>query len=108
MAYFLPPDKRVYVSEIQFTNLSNFAINQFTCKNGERAGFRLETFRDYEAPKDLIISHIYDCSEGDPIYITSINVMPDMDLVGGLFSSGVFPNGEIFSEFTKFRKANYV
>lgn len=107
MANFTPLEKRVYVSTIKFTNLSNFAINQFICQNGERAGFRLEVFKDYESDKDLIISHIYDCTNGDPVYITSINVMQDFDLVGGLFSSGVFADGNIFSEFTNFRKINY-
>lgn len=108
MANFTYPPLREYVSTLQFTNLENSnAINQFECALGERAGFRLEKFKDFESDKDLIISHVYDCSNGDVVYLASLNVQEETDLVGGLFSSGVFPNGEIFSQFTKFRKANY-
>ncbi len=107
MANFIYPQNRVYVSTIQFTNLGNNAINQFDCVKGERAGFRLEKFKDYETGKELVISYIYDCSNGDVVYLTSINVEVETDLVGGLFSSGVFPDGNVYSQFTKFRKANY-
>lgn len=107
MANYTYPQNRVYVSTLQFTNLGNNAINQFDCIGGERAGFRLEKFTDFETGKEIIISFIYDCSNGNVVYLSSLNVAPETDLVGGLFSSGVFPDGEIFSEFTKFRKANY-
>ena len=108
MSYFIPLEKRVYVSTVQFTNLSPQAINQFECSQGERAGFRLQTFTDYESGKEIVISHIYDCSNGDVVYLTSINIQPETDLVGGLFSSGVFPSGNVFDQYTKFRKCNYV
>lgn len=107
MANFITPQKRIYVSTIQFTTLSEQAINQFECVNGERAGFRLQRFKDFESGKELVISYVYDCSNGDVVYLTSLSVMPESDLVGGLFSSGVFPDGELFDSFTKFRKANY-
>lgn len=107
MANFIYPPERVYVSTLQFTSLEANLINQFQCVNGERAGFRLQKYTDFETGKELVISYIYDCTNGEVTYLTSINVQPETDLVGGLFSSGCFPDGEIFSSFTKFRKANY-
>lgn len=107
MANYVYPPLREYYSELQFPSLKSNIINQFDCANGERAGFQLITFTDFEDGKQLIISKIYDCTKGINLYLTSINVMPETDLVGGLFSSGVFADGEIFSEFTKFRKVNY-
>ena len=107
MANFIYPPKRVYYSEIQFSSLASNVINQVECSDGKRAGFQLETFTDYEDGKQLIVSKIYDCTNGDTLYLTSLIVLPEWDLLGGLFSSGVFADGEIFSEFTKFRKVNY-
>lgn len=107
MGSFIYPKNRTYVSELQFASLNSNIINQFECMNGERAGFRLEKFTDPVDGKELIISHIYDCSEGEINFLSSINVLPEFDLVGGLFSSGVFADGEIFDSFTKFWKANY-
>lgn len=107
MANYTYPQNRVYVSTLQFTNLNSNAINQFECAKGERAGFRLEKFTDPQDGKELIISYVYDCSNGDVVYLTSLNVEAETDLTGGLFSSGVFPDGYIYSQYTKFRKANY-
>lgn len=107
MANFIYPPKRTYVSTLQFTSLSEQAINQFECALGERAGFRLQKYTDFEDGKELIISCVYDCTNGDVKYLASLSVMPETDLTGGLFSSGVFADGEIFNEHTIFRKANY-
>lgn len=108
MSNYVYPEKRIYVSTLQFTSLATALINQFECAGGERAGFSLQRFTDPEdETKELIISFVYDCSNGEITYLTSLSVMPETDLVGGLFSSGVFPDGPIYSEFTKFRKANY-
>lgn len=104
MANFIYPPERNYVSTIQFATLAENAINQFECVDGKRAGFRLQKIKDYEADKFLVISHIYDCTNGDVVYLTALNVQPETDLVGGLFTSGVFPNGEIFDAYTKFQK----
>ena len=107
MANFIYPPNRVYYSELQFSSLASNVINQVECSDGKRAGFQLETFTDYEDGKTLIISKVFDCALGDTVYLTSLSVLPECDLLGGLFSSGVFADGEIFSEFTKFKKVNY-
>ena len=100
MANFIYPPNRTYVSELQFSSLASNVINQVECSDGKRAGFQLETFTDYEDGKGLIISKIFDCTDGNTIYLTSLNVLPECDLLGGLFTSGVFAIGEIFDEFT--------
>ena len=107
MANFIYPPNRVYYSELQFSSLASNVINQVECSDGKRAGFQLETFTDYEDGKTLIISKVYDCTLGDTVYLTSLSVLPECDLLGGLFTSGVFADGEIFNEFTKFKKVNY-
>ena len=107
MANFIYPPNRTYVSELQFSSLAANVINQVECSDGKRAGFQLETFTDYEDGKTLIVSKVYDCTLGDTVYLTSLSVLPECDLLGGLCSSGVFADGEIFNEFTKFKKVNY-
>jgi hypothetical protein len=107
MANFIYPPEREYYSELQFSSFNENVINQFNCQDGKRAGFQLQRFTDYETGKELIISKVYDCTGGNIVYLTSLNVLPDCDLVGGLFSSGVFAVGEIFNPFTKFKKVNY-
>lgn len=107
MANFIYPPNRTYVSELQFSSIASNVINQVICSDGKRAGFQLQTFTDYEDGKEIIVSKIFDVTDGNTIYLTSLSVLPNCDLLGGLFSSGVFSDGEIFNEFTKFRKVNY-
>lgn len=107
MANFVYTPNREYYSELQFSSLASNVINQVTCSDGKRAGFQLETFTDFEDGKQLIISKIYDCTDGNTIYLTSLNVLDNCDLLGGLFTSGVFAIGEIFDSNTKFKKVNY-
>ena len=107
MANFISPQNRNYFSTLQFTSLASNAINQFACAKGERAGFRLLSFTDYETGLTDVISFIYDCSSGRAVYLTAINIQIDTDLTGGLFSSGVFASDNNFDENTIFEKVNY-
>jgi len=107
MANYSYPQNRNYVSILQFTAMGSDIINQFECVNGEVAGFCIKTFTDYETGKEIKISSIYDCLTGEAIYITSLQIEKDSDLVGGLFSSGVFPSDSNLDENTIYRKANY-
>ena len=90
----------IVVANLEFGSVSLNSINQFTCKNGEIAGFKIIQL------DGLSVSEIYDCTSGNPVLIGSVSVLPGCDLCGGYFSSGVYPDSDI-SETTKYYKVNY-
>jgi len=56
----------------------------------------------------LTISQIYDCTSGTPTLIGNASVLPGIDLTGGYFSSGCFPDGDPLDPNTLFFKVDYV
>ena len=105
MANFLSLDDAVVSATLEFTDISEVTLQQFYCKNGELAGFKIFTVTALGEP--YYICQVYDCSTGSPVQVGNVTVVPGIDLTGGFFSSGCFCNGEIFSPGTKFYKVDY-
>jgi len=106
MANFINSSDAVVSAHLGFSEISEDSLQQFQCKGGEIAGFRIRHLKS--GSFDFYISQIYDCSSGENILQGSVSVVPGRDLTGGLFSSGCFPDANPLIEGTIFYKVDYI
>lgn len=102
MSYFKRAVDAIIDKQFEFGNITVNSLQQFKCKNGEIAGWAIKNIGS------LSISQIYNCTTGTPILIGNTSVLPGMDLTGGYFSSGCFPNGDPLDANTLFFKVDYI
>ncbi len=106
MSYFTSIDDAIVSSTLEFTEISESSMQQFTCKGGEIAGFQIRNL--YVMGSNFQVSQIYDCTTGKPVLQGTVSVVPGIDLTGGYFSSGCFADGDPTAEGTKFYQVDYV
>lgn len=106
MANFKSLDEAIVVATLEFTELGEGTLQQFFCKDGELAGFRIVSITVLGGDP-FYISQIYDCSTGEAIQVGNVSVIPGIDLTGGFFSSGAFCNANPLLPGTKFYKVDY-
>jgi len=102
MSYFKRAQDAIIQNSLEFGNITTNSLQQFSCKNGEIAGWSLKYLGS------LAISQVYNCSTGTPVLIGNVSVLPGIDLTGGYFSSGCFPDGSPLDSATKYYKVDYV
>lgn len=102
MSYFVRAEDAIVNKNLEFGVISLNSLQQFTCKNGEIAGWAIRELGS------MTISKVYDCSTGTPILIGNVQVLPGIDLTGGYFSSGCLPSGDPFDAQTVYFKVDYV
>ncbi len=107
MSNFLAPTEIVITDTLEFGEITQDTINQFDCINGEVAGFQILQVGNNLDGTPYYLSQIYDCSTGTPILQGSTSILPGMDLCGGLFSSGCFPDRDPLDSECIFYTANY-
>lgn len=105
MANFLPLEGAVVESTLEFAEPGEGTLQQFFCRAGELAGFRIITIDILGSP--FQISQIFDSSSGEAIQVGNVSVIPGIDLTGGYFSSGCFCNADPLATGTKFYKVDY-
>lgn len=105
MANFKSLEDAIVVATLEFSQPGDGTLQQFFCKNGELAGFRILTIDVLGQP--FQISQIFDASSGDAIQVGNVSVIPGIDLTGGLFSSGCFCTGDPLDASTRFFKVDY-
>lgn len=106
MSYFANIDTTIIVATLEFVEIASHTVQQFRCKSGEVAGFRIITLP--VLGEAYVVSQVYDCSTGTPVLKGTTSALPGMDLTGGLFSSGCVANGDPYDIATKFYKVDYV
>ena len=102
MSYFVRVEDAVIESALEFGKISPKSLQKFICKGGEVAGWSIRNLGSVR------ISQVFDCSDGDPVILGSVSVLPGIDLTGGYFSSGCIPDGDPEEEKTKFYKVDYL
>lgn len=102
MSYFKRAEDITVSVALEFGSVTTDTLQQFQCKSGEIAGFRIQEL------DGLFISQIYDCSGEEPVLLGAAAVLPGIDLTGGYFSSGAFPDGDPLTVGTTFYKVDYV
>jgi len=105
MANFKSIEDAIVVATLEFTEIGDSTLQQFLCKNGELAGFRI--ISTDILGEEFLICQVYDSSSGVAIQVGNVSVIPGIDLTGGYFSSGCFCNGDPFAEDTRFFKVDY-
>ncbi len=108
MSYFKAPEDIVVNTALEFGTIAVGALQIFTCKNGETAGWKIIQLGTGPDGDPLYISQIYDNSSGSPVLKGSGWALPKMDMTKGLFSSGCFPDGDPLASGTTFYKVDYV
>lgn len=102
MSYFKRASDVIIDKQFEFGNITLNSLQQFKCKSGEIAGWSIKKI------DSLVISQIYNCTTGTPVLIGNASVLPGIDLTGGYFSSGCFPDGDPLDKNTLFYKVDYV
>lgn len=105
MSNFASIENAIIAANLNFAPIAENTLNQVICKNGEIAGFQIRLLP--VLGENFQISQIYDCSSGIPVLQGTISVVPGLDLMGGLFSSGCFPDGDPMDQSTKFYQVDY-
>jgi len=101
MSYFVRAQDAVVNKNLEFGVITENSLQQFSCKDGEIAGWSIKTL------DSLVICQVYDCSSGTPILIGNVQVIPGIDLTGGYFSSGCLPSGDPLNNDTVYFKVDY-
>lgn len=108
MAYFTRKTLAVVVGLLRFPAIvPGKTLQMFACKGGERAGFMIVDLTSDGGSTSLRVSQVYDCSQLPPTLKGTISVVEGMDLTGGLFTSGCFPDGDPTDSDTTFSKVDY-
>lgn len=105
MANFVPVAEAIIVQIISWPSITTSTMQILTCTGGEVIGFQI-----YEITLGGItyqMSAIYNYSNGAGVQVGTVSVTPGIDLTGGLFSSGVFCNGDPLTPGTKFFLVDY-
>lgn len=107
MSYFVRPQDVIIGNTLEFGVIAENTINQFTCVNGEIAGFELVILDDF-SDSGFPVVRIYDSTTGNNILKGILTILPGFDLTGGLFSSGCIPDRDIQDPLCRFFKVDYV
>lgn len=101
MANFTINSKAVVQSYLAFTTVKESTVQMFDCKDGERAGFRIISLNGFH------VSQVYDYTTGAGVLLGTVSVLPEVDLCGGMFSSGCFCDRDPFDTEAVFYKVDY-
>ena len=107
MSNFASQEDIIIQNTLEFGKIAEDIIFQFSCKNGEVAGFKITQIGDNLDGTPCIGSQVFDCSSGSPILQGTVSPLPGMDLCGGLFSSGCFPDRDVLAAGCIFYKVDY-
>jgi hypothetical protein len=105
MANFKSLENAIAVGLLEFAQPGEGTLQQFFCRDGELAGFRIITIDVVGSP--FMISQVFDSSSGEAIQVGNVSVVPGIDLTGGYFSSGCFSDGDPLETGTRFFKVDY-
>lgn len=105
MANFKSIDEAIISAHLEFIAIGDNTIQQFACKNGEIAGFRI--IKLPTSSGDFEVSQIYDYSSGSPVQVGNVSAVAGLDLTGGYFSSGCFCDSDPLSAGANFYKVDY-
>lgn len=106
MAYFANNETAVVVNLLTFPAVNENTMQMFNCKNGERGAFKiLNLVVDGVA---FMVSQVFDYTTGAPVFLGTVSVIPEIDLTGGMFSSGCFCTGDPTAAGVSFFQVDYV
>lgn len=108
MSYFRRAQDIVVNTALEFGVVTTNTLQQFSCINGEIAGWKIQQLGNNPDNTPFYISQVYDCSGGSPVLKGNVSVLSGIDLTGGLFSSGCFPSGDALDINTVFYKVDYI
>lgn len=103
MAYFTRDTDAVVQKLLTFPTVAENTIQMFDCVNGERGGFRVITLED-----GFTVSQIFAFPEGKAVLQGTVSVLPNIDLAGGLFTSGCFCDSDPLDPEAIFYRVDYI
>ncbi len=103
MSYWKDLEKIVIENEFSKGDLTEGSRNYIQCADGSVAAYAYAG-DDSDGRRQL---QIYDASSGDDIPIAFVYVTPGVDMLQGLFVTGVIPTKDIFDPECRFLRVDY-
>lgn len=107
MAYFIEKNSAIVRNILAFPAVLVSTAQVFLCKNLERAGFQIVALPQSDGTT-LYVSAVYDYTNGAPVLLGTVSVVPGTDLCGGMFSSGCWCDRDPLAEGAAFYLVDYV
>lgn len=104
MAYFTRDSDAIVQKLLSFPSIAESSIQMFDCVSGDRGGFRILSLGD-DAFK---VSQVFSYATGRAVLVGTVSVLPNVDLAGGMFSSGCFCDRDPLEANAIFYRVDYV
>lgn len=105
MSAFANPANIVQSSVFEFGDILPGGINRISCKDGSVAGFALIPLAVFGSTFNAV--EIYDVSSGAPVAKGIITSVVGLDLLGGLFATGILPDRDFTDPACIFYRVDY-
>jgi len=103
LSYWKDLDKIVIENEFAKGDLAEGSRNYVQCQDGKVAAYAYAG-DDNDGRRQL---QIFDASSGDDIPIAFVYVTPGVDMLQGLFTTGIIPTLDIFDVNCRFLRVDY-